>query len=57
MNALDITEMEKINGGDRCDDAEKFIATVGLVASIGASFGPIGLAIAGPTALGMGVAL
>lgn len=56
MERLEFHQMESIHGGNNCAEAERFIATVGLAASIGASFGPIGLAIFGPTALVMGVA-
>lgn len=56
MKALGLEQMEFIEGGGCSDGANKFIATVGLVAGIGSAFGPIGLAIFGPTALGMGIA-
>lgn len=55
MNTLTFEQMEKMEGGCSAK-AQKFIATVGLTASIGSAFGPIGLAIFGPTALAMGVA-
>jgi hypothetical protein len=55
MKTLELRQMENIEGG--CSDtANRFIAWTGFIAGVAASFGPIGLAIAGPTALGMGVA-
>lgn len=58
MKKLSLTQMENLEGGklSSCGYAANVsIASIGLVASVGACFGPIGLAIAGPTALGMGV--
>lgn len=55
MNTLTINQMEQMEGGCSAK-AQKFIATIGLAAGIGSAFGPIGLAIFGPTALAMGVA-
>lgn len=48
--------MEIVAGGGCSKKAQKFISTVGVAAGIGSAFGPIGLAIFGPTALVMGVA-
>lgn len=45
-----------IEGGGCSATANKYIASIGLAASIGSCFGPIGLALCGPTALGMGIA-
>jgi len=57
MKQLEVKQMTEIEGGEPCSTtANKFIAVTGFIAGIAASFGPIGLAIAGPTALGMGVA-
>lgn len=56
MKRLDLTMMHTIEGGEPCSPtANKIIAVTGLIAGIGSCFGPIGLLIAGPTALGMGV--
>jgi hypothetical protein len=57
MKKMELKQMEQIEGGTPCSStANKFIAVTGLIAGVASSFGPIGLAIAGPTALGMGVA-
>ena len=56
MKEMSFEQMESLNGGGECSDsAEKFIATVGFATSVGSCFGPIGLLICGPTALGMGI--
>lgn len=57
MKKMHFNQMEVIEGGAPCSStANKFIAVTGFIAGVASSFGPIGLAIAGPTALGMGVA-
>ncbi len=57
MKTMELSKMSTIEGGAPCSDtANKFIAVTGFIAGVASSFGPIGLAIAGPTALGMGVA-
>ena len=56
MKALELNEMEEIIGGGCSDTANRAIATIGFIAGVGSAFGPIGLAIFGPTALGMSVA-
>lgn len=54
MKNLSLEQMEKVEGG--CSgNQEKAMAIIGLVAGIGASFGPVGLAIAGPTAFGIAI--
>ena len=55
MEKLELYQMENVEGG-RSARAMKAIATAGLVAGVAASFGPIGWAIAGPAAIGMGIA-
>jgi hypothetical protein len=56
MKKLSLNQMEIIEGGSKCGDAgDKAIAVIGLVAGIGACVGPVGLLIAGPTAIGMGI--
>lgn len=47
--------MEDLDGGECSESDEQTIATIGAVASAASCFGPIGLAIAGPTALGMAI--
>jgi hypothetical protein len=56
MNSLSLNQTADISGGGCSTAANRVIATAGLVAGIASAFGPIGLAIAGPTALGMGIA-
>ena len=55
---LSIYEMQEVQAGlnkESCAKAEKFLAVAGLVSTIGSCFGPVGLAIFGPTSLGIGV--
>ena len=52
MKTLDFQQMEMIEGGTACEA----VAVIGTIAGIASMFGPVGLAIAGPTAVGMGVA-
>lgn len=54
MKKMELNQMEQITAGGCGDTADKAIATIGFVASLASLAGPIGLAIAGPTALGMG---
>lgn len=56
MKTLSLEEMEEVTGGGCSESANQFITTAGFIAGIGACFGPVGLAICGPTALGMGIA-
>lgn len=49
---MNFKEMEKIEGGL---NATQFMAITCGVATIGSAFGPVGLAIFGPTALGCAV--
>ncbi len=56
MKKIELSQMEIIEAGGCGATADKFIAVTGFIAGVAASFGPIGLAIAGPTALGMGIA-
>lgn len=51
MKALELHQMEQIEGGNNCDEAELFLATGSLIFGVASAFGPIGLAIAGPTSL------
>ena len=55
MKKLELNEMENLIAGTTCDNLKEEIAVIGLVAGIASMFGPIGLLIAGPTALGMGI--
>lgn len=55
MKKLELNQMADVSGGGCGEKADRAIAILGLISGIGAAFGPIGLAIAGPTALGMGV--
>ncbi|AZQ64757.1 MULTISPECIES: hypothetical protein [Flammeovirga] len=55
MENLNLNEMVIIEGG--CSSTtNKVIATAGLVAGVAAFAGPVGALIAGPTAIGMGIA-
>lgn len=54
--SLDLNELETLHGGACSARAQKAISTIGLVASVASFAGPIGALIAGPTALGMGIA-
>jgi len=56
MKTLELNQMENVEGGTCSSGAEKFIAVTGTVATIAGFFVPIGAIIAGPTALGMGIA-
>jgi len=56
MKALEVHEMEVIAGSGCDEDVDKALATIGFIAGVGSTFGPIGLAIFGPTALAVGVA-
>ena len=55
MKELNFEQMEEVNGGGCSTSANRFISSVGLVAGVASMFGPVGLMIAGPTALGMGI--
>ena len=55
MKKLSKEDLEDLNGAGLCDHG-KLISTIGLIAGIGSSFGLVGLAIFGPTSLGMGIA-
>ncbi|MDX9880761.1 MAG: hypothetical protein RBS73_01770 [Prolixibacteraceae bacterium] len=55
MKEMSFERMEEVNGGGCSKETEQVIATIGFIASVASAFGPIGLAIAGPTALGMGI--
>ncbi len=53
--ALSLQEMEETNGGGCNKRTEVFAAAVGLAAGAVALLGPVGVALATPTALGLGV--
>lgn len=54
--ALSLQEMEETNGGGGCNKrTEVFAAAVGLAAGVVTLLGPVGVALATPTALGLGV--
>jgi len=55
MKKLTEEDLEDLNGSGLCDHG-KLISTIGLIAGIGSCFGPVGLAIFGPTSLGMSIA-
>ncbi len=56
MKKMKFDQMVSIEAGGCGAAADKFIAVTGFIAGVASCFGPIGLAIAGPTALGMGIA-
>lgn len=53
--ALSLQEMEEVNGGGCNKRTQVLASSLGLAAGIASMFGPVGLAIAGPSAVGLGI--
>ena len=56
MKTLELEEMEIFIGGGCGATMDKAISTAGFIAGLASFAGPIGAMIAGPTAVGMGIA-
>nr|WP_321374947.1 hypothetical protein [uncultured Bacteroides sp.] len=52
LQEMNIKEMNEVNGGWTRRQA---LATINVIAGIGSCFGPVGLAICGPTAIGLAI--
>jgi len=56
MKTLNFEQMENLSAGNSCDALQSpAVATIAVIAGIGSCFGPIGLAIFGPTSLGLSI--
>ena len=56
METLNFEQMENLQGGNGCDALNSpAVKTIALIAGVVSCFGPVGLAIGGPTALGLSV--
>lgn len=55
MKTLELNQMEVLNGGRCSSSTVKALAVIGMVATIGSFFGPVGWIIAGPSAIGVGI--
>ena len=56
MKKLTEEDLQELNGANGCDDFHahsKLVNRVALIAGIGSCFGLVGLAICGPTSLGL----
>ena len=54
---LSMYEIQEIMAGscNMSQTADRFLTTAGLVAGVGSFFGPVGMAIFGPTTIGISV--